>query len=126
MQNKDLAIDPCSIVLHPTNKDVFALMLAKDRIIQYRDSQGVLLAEQKNSFAEENEESHFYDKHLSFSPDGTRLAAVFPKEEEIVIFNVPLRVQIEPKKLMFILLCLKNQKILPQDVVGLLFDIFTL
>jgi len=122
-----LLIDICSIVLHPTIKDFFAVMLSKDKTIQYWNSQGILLATQKRSIREKDvikEATSDFGDYLSFSPDGTHLAALFPKEEEVVIFNVPLRAQIEPKKLIFILCCLKNQQFLPKDIAMYIFNIF--
>lgn len=118
---KDLPL-ACSIAINPAEKDIFALMLAHRKTIQYWHYQGELLAEQNSSLAHDDEESKLYDKHLSFSPDGRHLAAVFP--QELIIFNVPFRAQITPKKFAFIFFCLKNQILLPKDVVGLLFDIF--
>ena len=121
--SKEFPADPCSIALHPINRDIFVLMRSEDRTLQYRNSQGDLLAEQKYSH-DMVEKSCFYNTYLSFSPNGNHLAAVFPEKEEIVVFNVPLRVQIEQKKLFFILFCLKNQNVLPRDIVGKLFKIF--
>ena len=122
--SKELSAIPCSMVLHPVRKGVFALMLAEDRTIQYWGYRGNLIAEQKRSNPHVDnvkQELSFFDRYLlSFSPDGSRLAAVFP--EEIVFFDVPLRIQVKPRKLRFILFCLKD--IVPKDIVGVFFNIF--
>ncbi len=122
---KNLLVHPCSMVLHPINRDIFAMMLPCGTI-QYWNSKGILLATQilpmmdKNKF---NKTFYSFGKYCSFSPDGIRLAAVLPGE--IHIYRVPLRVQIKSEQLIYILFCLKNQNRFHQDVVRLLFNIFS-
>jgi hypothetical protein len=117
---------PCAMVMHP-NGTVFAIMLAGDRIIQYFNSQGIFLAEQKISRVdgrEFGEHIGITHKYLDFSANGELLAAVF--SYTIGVFPVAFHVQcgIKEDKLLLIFQCLKNYQlngnVLPKDIVRLL------
>ncbi len=133
--DKGVRIAPCSIEFHPNN-EVLVTMSAGSRIIEYwQAATGQLLARQQlpiyyaGKFINEVGMLH---KYLSFSANGTLLAAAFPTEnglsDKIVVCDVPFEVQggVERSKLIWILWCLKNYKLdgnfLPKDIVRLLFN----
>ncbi len=120
---------PCSMVMHPINNKVFAMMLARDKIIHYFNSQGIFLAEQKLPISDEKKfENEVETVHqvIDFSENGELLGAVYPNK--IVVFEVPFEVQcgVERNSLIWMLWCLKNYqldgKALPSDIVRLLLN----
>lgn len=119
LKYKENFVVPRSIAMNPANNNSFALLLA-DGTIQYWNSKGDLLATQASSMLSKFFPS--FGNYCSFSPNGMHLAALYKKH--IAEYNVPFRTQIAPEKLTFILFCLKNQQLLPKDIVYGLFNIF--
>ena len=135
--DKGVRIAPCSIEFHPNN-EVLVTMSAGSRIIEYwQAATGQLLARQQlpiyyaGKFI--NEVGRLY-KYLSFSANGTLLAAAFPTEDglsdKIVVCDVPFEAQcgITKDRLIWMLWWLRNHQhdgnLLPKDIVRLLLHSF--
>lgn len=127
--DKGIRVAPCSMQFHPNNK-VLVTMSAADRVIHYWHAPtGQLLATGKRlPFG--NDQGSFLgevgkcNKYLSFSADGTLLAAVYP--HRCVILDVPIEAiaALSRDTMIWMLWCLKNYKheerALSRDILCLL------
>ncbi len=120
---------PCAMQFHPNNKVLVTMSLEDKRIEYWNAPTSHLLARQQLPIFDEYEfdsDMETFHQYLSFSADGTLLAAVFPKlfPDKCMIFNVPFFIAHE-KKCIWLLWCLKNYQYdearLPKDIVNLIF-----